>query len=131
MQVKDDYCGRLDHASLRNERRIIAVVANRRIKGVQGCGSIMIKDIVANLSVGISRDVATDFAVSVAATFGAHLTGLAFRYEPLVPLTDRYGFSAEVMDSQRVENEKRAKAAVAKFEEAARRAVVLAESRIV
>ena len=65
MQVKDDYCGRLDHASLRNERRIIAVVANRRIKGVQGCGSVMIKDIVANLSVGVSRDVVTEFAVSV------------------------------------------------------------------
>ena len=105
MQVKDDYCGRLDHASLRNKRRIIAVVANRRIKGVQGCGSIMIKDIVANLAVGVSRDVGTDFAVSVAAMLDSHLTGIAFRYEPLVPLTDRYGFPAEVMESQRVEND--------------------------
>ena len=130
MQVKDDYCGRLDHASLRNERRIIAVVANRRIKGVQGCGSIMIKDIVANLAVGVSRDVATDFAVSVAAMLDSHLTGIAFRYEPLVPLTDRYGFPAEVMESQRVENEKAAKAAMAKFDDAARRAAVSAESRM-
>jgi len=130
MQVKDDYCGRLDHASLRNERRIIAVVANRRIKGVQGCGSIMIKDIVANLAVGVSRDVATDFAVSVAAMLDSHLTGIAFRYEPLVPLTDRYGFPAEVMESQRVENERAAKAAMAKFDDAARRAAVSAESRM-
>jgi nucleotide-binding universal stress UspA family protein len=90
----------------------------------------MIKDIVANLSVGVSRDVATDFAVSVAATLDLHVTGIAFRYEPLPPLTDRYGFPAEVMDSQRVENEKRAKAAVAKFDEAARRAVVSAQSRM-
>jgi len=130
MQVKDDYCGRLDHASLRNERRIIAVVANRRINGVQGCGSIMIKDIVANLAVGVSRDVATDFAVSVAAMLDSHLTGIAFRYEPLVPLTDRYGFPAEVMESQRVENEKAAKAAMAKFDDAARRAAVSAQSRM-
>jgi nucleotide-binding universal stress UspA family protein len=88
------------------------------------------KDIVANLSVGIPRDVATEFAVSVAATLDSHVTGIAFRYEPLVPLTDRYGFPAEVMDSQRVENEKRAKTAIAAFDEAARRAAISAESRI-
>ena len=90
----------------------------------------MIKDIVANLSVGISRDVATEFAVSVAATLESYVTGIAFRYEPLVPLTDRYGFPAEVMDSQRVENEKRAKAAMTAFDEAARRAAVSAQSRM-
>ena len=65
----------------------------------------MIKDIVANVSVGISHDVATGFAVSVAATLDSHVTGIAFCYEPLVPLTDRYGFPAEVMESQRVEND--------------------------
>ena len=91
----------------------------------------MIKDIVANLSVGVSRDVATEFAVSVAATLNSHVTGIAFRYEPLVPLTDRYGFPAEVMDSQRGENDKRAKAAMAAFDEAARRAAVSAQSRMV
>ena len=89
----------------------------------------MIKDIVANLSVGASRDVAPDFAVSVAATFDAHLTGVAFRYEPLAPVAD--GFPAKAMQSQRIENEKAAKAAVAKFDEVARRATVSAESRIV
>src|SRR6516225_290196 len=57
----------------------------------------MIKDIVANLSVGASRDVATDFAVSVAATFGAHLTGVVFRYEPLAPMAD--GFPGKAMQS--------------------------------
>jgi len=96
----------------------------------KGKNEIMIKDIVANLSVGVSRDVATDFAVSVAATLDSRLTGIAFRYEPLVPLTDRYGFPAEVMESQRVENEKAAKAAMAKFDEVARRAAVAAESRM-
>ena len=95
----------------------------------KGENEIMIKDIVANLSVGGSRDVATDFAVSVAATFGAHLTGLAFLYEPLAPMAD--GFPGKAMQSQRIENEKAAKAAVAKFDEVARRAAVSAESRIV
>ena len=90
---------------------------------------MMIKDIIANLSVGASRDVAPDFAVSVAATFDAHLTGVAFRYEPLAPVAD--GFPAKAMQSQRIENEKAAKAAVAKFDEVARRATVSAESRIV
>jgi hypothetical protein len=99
-------------------------------KASKGAGRIMIKDIVANLSVGISRDVATEFAVSVAATLDSHVTGIAFRYEPLVPLTDRYGFPAEAMDSQRAENEKRAKAAMAAFDETARRAAVSAQSRM-
>jgi len=90
----------------------------------------MIKDIVANLSVGTSRDVATDFAVSVATTFDAHLTGVAFLYEPLVPVTDRYGFPSEVIQSQRVENEKGAQAAVTNFGKVVRRAAISAESRM-
>jgi hypothetical protein len=75
----------------------------------------MIKDIVANLAVGTSRDVVTDFAVSVSATFDAHLTAFAFLYEPLAPVAD--AFPAEAMQSQRAENEKAAKAAISKFEE--------------
>jgi nucleotide-binding universal stress UspA family protein len=90
----------------------------------------MIKDIVASLAVGASRDVVTDFAVSVAASFDSHLTGVAFRYEPVVPPSDRYGFPAEVIESQRIENEKAAKAAVTKFDEVASRAAISTESRI-
>jgi hypothetical protein len=59
----------------------------------------MIKDIVANLGVGDSRDVATDFAVSVAATFEAHLTGVAFVYEPLIPIADMSHIPADVIES--------------------------------
>ena len=67
--------------------------------------------------------------VSVAATLDSHVTGIAFCYEALVPLTDRYGLPAEVKDSQRAENEKRAKA-MAAFDEAARRAAVSAKSHM-
>lgn len=56
----------------------------------------MIKDIVANLSVGPTRAVATDFAMSVAATFDAHLSGIAFRYEPMIPaMVDVYGMPVD------------------------------------
>jgi nucleotide-binding universal stress UspA family protein len=89
----------------------------------------MIKDIVANLAVCSSRDVAADFAASVAATFDAHLTGVALVYEPHAPVAD--AFPAEAMRSERIENEKAAKAAVAKFDEVARRAPISAQSRMI
>jgi nucleotide-binding universal stress UspA family protein len=84
----------------------------------------MIKDIIANLAVGTARDVAGDFAVSVASTFDAHLTGLVFLYEPLD------GFPAEAMQSQRIETKKAAKAAVSKFDGRVHRAAISAESRM-
>ena len=88
----------------------------------------MIKDIVVNLPVGKSADVATLFAVSLAAKFSAHLTGIAFRYEPLIPaMVDMYGVSPEIIESQREENEKTAKAAVARFDEAVRFTTVSGE----
>jgi nucleotide-binding universal stress UspA family protein len=92
----------------------------------------MLKDIVVNLPLAQSREVTADFAASVAATFGAHLTGIAFLYEPLVPvMTDAYGIPADVIEIQRSENEKAAKDAVARFEDAARRSGISGEARIV
>jgi nucleotide-binding universal stress UspA family protein len=91
----------------------------------------MIKDIAVNLSLHSSRDVAMDFAVSAAAAFNAHLVGVAFAYDPLVPMmVDMYGLPVEVIESQRIENEKAAKAAVARFDEAAQGAALSAEARI-
>jgi nucleotide-binding universal stress UspA family protein len=90
----------------------------------------MIKDIVANLSVGPARDVATDFAVSVAAAFDAHLTGVAFNYDPLMPVGDMY-VSPDVLQSQRIENEKAATAAATRLDEAARRAAISTQARMI
>ena len=74
----------------------------------------MIKDIVANLSLRDSPDVAMDFAVSVAVAFNARLAGIAFVYEPIIPvMIDMYGIPPDVIESQRVESERAAKAAVA------------------
>ena len=86
----------------------------------------MIKDIVVNLSIRDARDPARDFAISTAAAFnaqlaGAHLAGMALLFEPLMsPMVDMYGIPPEVIESQRIGNEKLAKAAVARFDESAR-----------
>jgi nucleotide-binding universal stress UspA family protein len=91
----------------------------------------MIKDIVVNLAVGASRDVATDFAVSAASALDAHLVGIAFDYEPLLPMVDMYGIPPDVIEAQRRDNENAAKTAIAKFDEAARKAAVSAETRMI
>jgi hypothetical protein len=90
----------------------------------------MIKDIVVNLSLHESRDVAMDFAVSVAAAFNAHLAAIVFSYDALIPLVvDMYGVPPKGIELQRAENEKAAKAAVARFNEATRRSALSAEAR--
>jgi nucleotide-binding universal stress UspA family protein len=90
----------------------------------------VIKDIVANLSLHESRDVAMDFAVSVAVAFNAHLAGIAFLYDPLIPMmVDMYGVPTKVIELERAEYEKAAKAAVARFNEATRRSALSAEAR--
>ena len=48
----------------------------------------MIKDIVVKLSVGERASPAEGYAISVAATFHAHLAGIAFLYHPIVPVAD-------------------------------------------
>ena len=47
----------------------------------------MIKDLVANLTVGADRDVAAEFAISIAEAFEAHIAGIAFAYDPVITPT--------------------------------------------
>jgi nucleotide-binding universal stress UspA family protein len=91
----------------------------------------MIKDLVANLPVGTSADVVTDFAVRMAGTFDAHLAGIAFVYQPMMPMIGRYGIPAEVIELPRIESRKAAKTTVSKFDDAARCGTISAESRII
>src|SRR5664280_513376 len=77
--------------------------------------SIMIKDIVVNLGLG-ERDPAGDFAISVADAFEAHLLGVAFIYDPIIPGTVMGGIPPEFIESQRRESEKKARDAIARFE---------------
>lgn len=89
----------------------------------------MIKDLVVNLSMGGPRDVAAEYAVSVAQAYEAHISGVAFAYEPVIPPTVMGGIPSQVIESQRAEGEKAAKAAIARFEEAVRRNGLSAEHR--
>ena len=68
----------------------------------------MIKDLVVNLSVGAGRDVAGPYAISIAEAFGAHVAGIAFSYEPVIPPTIMGTVPASFIESQRDENEKAA-----------------------
>ncbi len=88
----------------------------------------MIKDLIVNLTVG-RNDVAAPFAISIAETFGAHVTGVAFSYEPVIPPTVMGGIPAALIDEQRSENEKAATDALARFEDAARRVGVSFDTR--
>jgi nucleotide-binding universal stress UspA family protein len=92
----------------------------------------MIKDIVLALEVGSSRDAARDYAISVAATFDAHLAAIGFDYAPVLPPIDTVSaLPSDILDAEREANRKGASDAIARFEETARLAAVSAESRLV
>jgi len=90
----------------------------------------MIKDIVVNLGLG-AHDPAGNYAISVAGAFESHVLGVAFSYEPIIPGTVMGGIPPEFIESQRAESDKRARAAIQRFEEAAKRAGISFEASIV
>ena len=75
----------------------------------------MIKDIVVNLSVGEKAGPACDYAVSVAAAFDAHLAGIAFLYDPIVPVSGAGYIPADVIEAQERDNENATRAALDRF----------------
>jgi nucleotide-binding universal stress UspA family protein len=87
----------------------------------------MIKDLVVNLGLG-KQDPAGDFAISVAEAFRAHVLGVAFVYDPIIPGTVMGGIPPEFIESQHRESKKKAQNAVARFEQAAKRAGVSFET---
>jgi nucleotide-binding universal stress UspA family protein len=87
----------------------------------------MIKDIIVNLSVTKNGSTVGNYAVSVAATLQAHLTGLAFIYDPIVPISGTGYIPADVIESQRADNETAAEAAIKDFTTATDRAGISAE----
>jgi nucleotide-binding universal stress UspA family protein len=91
----------------------------------------MIKDLVVNLTLSADRDPAAQFAVSIAATFEAHIAAIAFAYDPVVMPTVMNGLSVAWVDTQRIENRTAAQEAVDRFEVAAKREGLSAEHRII
>ena len=75
----------------------------------------MITDIVVNLPVS-GPDVVTRFAASVAGYFSAHLTGVAFAYEPVMPMVEiGAAVPQRLIDEQLAESRQRAKSAADRF----------------
>jgi nucleotide-binding universal stress UspA family protein len=87
----------------------------------------MIKDIVVNLSIGEKPGPACDYAVSLAAAFNAHLAGIAFLYDPIVPVSGAGYIPADVIEMQERDNEQATRAALDQFNAACARAGVSAE----
>src|ERR1700738_984369 len=91
----------------------------------------MVKDIIVNLDVHGSHNVAADFAISVARIFNAHLSATGFAYEAAVPgsLFDRA--AVEAIETQRQRWETAARTAIDRFEQAARGGGLSVESHLV
>src|SRR5437588_11344338 len=90
----------------------------------------MIKDIIVNLSVARNGSNVGNYAVSAAAALQAHLTGIAFIYDPVVPSSGTGYIPADVIESQRADNETAAEAAIKDFTAATDRAGISAEPQM-
>ena len=90
----------------------------------------MIKDIIVNLSVARNGSNVGNYAVSAAAALQAHLTGIAFIYDPIVPISGTGYIPADVIESQRADNETAAEAAIKDFTAATDRAGISAEPQM-
>lgn len=91
----------------------------------------MIKDILVKLSVENKQDTAADYAISVATTFDAHLSGVAFAYEPTVPGTLFDGVSASIVAAGSAEAKKAAQVTAERFEKIARKAALSTDTRVI
>lgn len=89
----------------------------------------MVRDIVVNLGLG-ARDPAGVYAISVAEAFEAHVFGAAVSYEPVIPGNTLGGMPPELFEVQYRESENKARAAIGRFEEAAKREGLSYETRI-
>jgi nucleotide-binding universal stress UspA family protein len=90
----------------------------------------MLKDVVVNLSSQGPRDFAAGYATSIAAMFGAHITGVSFVYEPVIPDGMLGGVPVDLIELQRQENSKAANDAISRFDAAAKKAGLSAETRL-
>jgi nucleotide-binding universal stress UspA family protein len=89
----------------------------------------MIRDLLVSLATGIRDDATLDYALSVARTFDAHAAGVAFACEAVPPAMLVDDVPPAWIEEFQKQAEDAAKAAVAKFDEAARRAGLAAEAR--
>ena len=88
----------------------------------------MFKDIIVNLGFR-GGDTIADYAISVASILGAHITGVAFAYDPTVPMSGLGYLRAQLVEEPS-DSKVAAKAILDKFSAASTRAGVLVEQRL-
>jgi nucleotide-binding universal stress UspA family protein len=91
----------------------------------------MIKDIVVNLSIARQQDSAVDYAISVASAFQAHVAGIAFVFDAVIPGDVMGGIPVEMIAMQREENSKAARTASERFATSAKAVGIEAETRVI
>jgi nucleotide-binding universal stress UspA family protein len=87
----------------------------------------MVKDIIVNLSVTTEGSTVGKYAISVAAALQAHLTGVAFIYDPVVPISGAGYIPADIIETQCEDNETAAEVAIKNFNAASNQAGISAE----
>ena len=90
----------------------------------------MIRDILVNLDTNSAQDAARDYAISVASMFEAHLTGVAFAYEPVNPGTLFDGIGTAIIAQYRDELRTAAQTARNLFANAAQGAGLLSQAHV-
>jgi hypothetical protein len=80
----------------------------------------MIRDIIVNLTPAADSDPASAYAISLAETFNAHITGVAFAYDPPWPPSVLEAAVIDVYRTVKDNYKKDAQRALSRFEDAAR-----------
>jgi nucleotide-binding universal stress UspA family protein len=112
---------------IEDSRRILCQKYGLEAVCTREAPQMIVKDIVVNLSVAEGGGFAGDFAVSVASALDAHLTGIAFVYDPVVPVATTGYLPPEVIETQQRDSQDAAQAAIDRFNAAAARAGVTSE----
>lgn len=89
------------------------------------------KDLIVKLELEQSHERALDYAISVAEVFNAHIAGVAFGNLAGLPDYSMIGVPGEVIGQIMAESEKTARAAITRFEAAAKRSELASESHLV
>jgi len=91
----------------------------------------MIKDIILHLERDPSRDAVSDFAISTAETFAAHLAGVSFAFTAIIPNYVMPDFPVDTLADLLAESETAARNAIERFEAATKRNGLSAEPRLI
>ena len=78
----------------------------------------MIKDVLVSIDVGNESNLVAQFAISIALKFKAHITGVAFIYEPTKEFLFKTRLTERFQEQLHFEIEENASSAVARFERA-------------